>query len=203
MSSNVYHLDAYRKPKDSLPALDEKMYTLLMDRLGDLSRLVEIRGGKMDRQKKRSFLFIYGSIAMQTEGIDKGLDMAEGMNRVVFKKPLPEHEVAYILGDLAGMAESGDMYKYKTETIIGKLGIRYEEQEDMNVLRVPNLEIRLQAQKWHRTSWKEKKEILLEAEKNHPYATRDQLAQEIGVSPTTLSKWYGNLDKEKAGKKIW
>lgn len=191
----VFYLDNYRRPANDMPILDNDVYSLLMTRLSDMNHLAEIREWKMNKGRLRNFIFIYGSMAIQIYGIDDGINMAESENQL-FVNPLDEDQIAYVLGDLALRAESGDMYKYKNTTIIQRLGITYEEQASMRVLRMPDLEKRLHYRKWSVTSWAEKKRILAEAERDHPGATKSELARVIGISPSTLAKWYKNLENE-------
>lgn len=175
---------------------DERLRKMIINRIRDIEDLVRMRSDQgIGFPDQEELLFIYGCHVAQVypwHAVHAKVS-ALGYDLPSFSDSC-EAEVLSRIDQLAEF--EGRMPKWRTDTIINRLGITELEQKHMRTLKgyAPK---KSGLTKWHYMTWEEKFEILAEVERNNPGASKKQLAEAIGISPGTLRMWYRRRNEKK------
>lgn len=119
-------------PRPRAIVQDEKTRFFLRNRIYDLEQLARLRQGKeMDYDMRKEYLFIYAMHVAQVQGLEAAKHKIEWLN-YSFHRQIDESTI--IFANIYEVFENGRGYKYKNETIIERLGITAEEQQQLKVL---------------------------------------------------------------------
>lgn len=168
---------------------DEKLRKMIINRVRDIEDLVRMRSDQgVGFDDPEDMLYIYGCHVAQVypwRAINHKI-CALGYELPRFTEGMEVEVISQVWQNIELL---GRMPKWRTDTIINRLGITESEQKHMRTLRgyAPK---KSGLTKWHYMTWEEKFEVLAEAERNNPGASKKQLAEAIGITPGTLRMWY-------------
>lgn len=175
---------------------DERLRKMIINRIRDIEDLVRMRSDKgIEFDDPEDMLYIYGCHVAQVypqKAIDHKI-CALGYELPRFTEGMEVEATSQVWQDIEIL---GRMPKWRTDTIINRLGITKSEQRHMRTLRGYTSK-KSGLTKWHYMTWEEKFEVLAEAERNNPGASKKQLAEAIGITPGTLRVWLNQRSKRE------
>ena len=167
----------------------EQELKLLEQRLQDLSKLVDLRQGDL-KGCRQSLIWQVGNILRQLDITEqeKAAYLQDINNS--FSEPLPDSEIQHEISRT-------DIYRRSTNKLIELLQISTEEQLQLLTIKYSTQKLNKELQKAERK--KHKEEILKQVQyMSTAGKTQKQIAVSIGVSVSTIKKYYKELGINKA-----
>lgn len=188
ISKGRYRVNANSSVSNAIYTKEQEL-KLLEQRLQDLSKLVELRQGDL-KGCRQSLIWQAGNILRQLDITEqeKTVYLQDINNR--FSEPLPDSEIQHEL-------YRKDIYKRSNNKLIELLQISTEEQLQLSTIKYSTQKLNKELQKAERK--KHKEETLKQVQyMSAAGKTQKQIAVSIGVSVSTIKKYYKELGINKA-----